>query len=402
MKVTMINAEWLPVPPVLGGAVEETLFETATSIRDPKLTVISPWVAALNGAGGVPDGVFHHVDIDAQAARARAALGRGLLSAFGEPRDAKCFFYLNGVTDLLMDLDPDVIQVHNRPEFVPYLLKQFPKKRMVLYMHNEPDYADARLAGAMEGMDRLVFVSRYLADRFVYHYPRCAPRVTVIHNSVNTDLWRPRLKRGPEAERVRREYGLTPGRTALFVGRTVFLKGIHCLVEAMDLVRRRLPDARLLIVGSPFYRVVTADPFLRKVRARALRMGDSVRFTGYIDHGRMPHVYAAADVTVVPSIWGEPFGKVVIESMATGVPVIGSRRGGIPEIIEDGEDGVLVNDPEDVESLASRIVELLKDSGRRDEMGAAARRKAVERFARPVRLGRVRAFYKDLMKGGAK
>lgn len=392
MKVTMVNPERLPVPPVLGGGVEQVLFETALSIREPELTVVSPWAEALSGSKVSPADIFYHVDVDAQAARVRDVLGSRMPSAFRKSKVARRFYYLNGVTDLLPDLDPDIIEVHNRPEFVPYLLKQFPQKRAILYMHNEPDYSDIRVDKAIRGVDHLVSVSRYLARRFISRYPECASKVTVIHNGVDTDVWHPGLKEDIETENIRRKYGLFPGRTVLFVGRIVPEKGIHCLLEAMDIVRRRLSGAKLMVVGSPFFGAVSSDPFLKRLKRRASQMGDAVVFTGYVD--RTPHFFAAADVTVTPSIFRDPFPKAVLESAATGVPVIGSRRGGIPEIIDDGINGALVDDPGDVRLLARHITDLLEDSGRREKMGAAARQKAVGHFSMPIRLSRLQAFYR--------
>ena len=217
---------------------------------------------------------------------------------------------------------------------------------------------------------------------------------------MDTNTWRPELVEGRETENIRQDYGLIRGRTVLFVGRTVRLKGLHCLVEAMDIVRCRLPGARLVVVGSPFFGAVISDPFLRRLKRRALQMGGAVVFAGYVHRDRTRYFYAAADVTVMPSLYNEAFGKVIAESMAVGVPVIGSRRGAIPEIIDDGLNGMLVEDPEDAESLARHIVALLEDHDRRREMGAAARRKAVARFATPIRLAHVRAFYRLLEEGG--
>ena len=182
----------------------------------------------------------------------------------------------------------------------------------------------------------------------------------------------------------------------LFVGRTVPRKGIHCLLEAMDVVRCSLPDVRLLVVGSPFFGAVLTDPFLRGLKTRASQMGDAVVFTGYVHPSRTPCMFAAADVTVVPSLFPDPFPKVVLESMAAGVPVIGSRRGGIPEMIDHGVNGVLVDNPEDVKSLARHIAALLRDSERCSKMGAGARQKVLRHFTKPIRLRRIRAFYRML------
>ena len=123
MKITMIHSEWFPVPPVLGGPIAQTLFETAVSIHDPAITVISPWSDALEGLEISPTGIFHHVDIEAQSEKVMQTLGNRLPSGLKTGAAARSFHYLNGVTDLLLDLNPDVIQVHNRPEYVPYLVK---------------------------------------------------------------------------------------------------------------------------------------------------------------------------------------------------------------------------------------------------------------------------------------
>ena len=398
MKVTMVHSEWFPVPPVLGGPISQTLFETAVSIRDPVVTVISPWSDALKGLEVSPAGIFYHVDVDAQAEKVKQVLGDRLPPGLRTGVAARRFNYLNGVTDLLLDLNPDVIQVHNRPEHVPYLVKQFPDKQMVLYMHNRLRSSVVNLEETIQELDRLVFVSRHMAQQVISRYPKSESKITVIYNSVDTDLWHPGLKESEETEKIRRDYGLSPGRTVVFVGRTIVQKGISFLLEAMEIVRERLPGVKLLVVGSPVYGARQSDPFTRKLKKRASQMADTVTFTGYIDRDKTPYFYAAADVTVVPSVWDEPFGKVVIESMATGVPVIGSRRGGIPEIIDHRIDGILVNNPENVNSLAKHIVDLLEDPGCLKEMGTKARLKAVEKFATSIRLERVRSFYRFLEK----
>ena len=394
MKVTIIGTERCPVPPVLGGAIEQMLFATATAIRNPELTVISAWSDALEGLK--PSDTFYHVDIGMQAARAKRVLGNRLPPGLREGVPARRFHYLNGATDLLLEIDPDIIEIHNRPEFVPYLARQFPAKRLILYMHSLRPPTHISPDDMVRNIDHLVFVSRYLARQFISCYPESKSKATIIYNSVDTDRWHPGLKNGEETEKICRAHGLFPGRTVLFVGRTVYQKGISCLIEAMDIVRRRLHGAKLVVVGSPFFGAVRSSPFLTKLKKRASQLGDTVTFTGHIDHSRTAHFFAAADVTVAPSVGREAFGNVIIESMATGVPVIGSRCGGIPEIIDDGIDGLLVDDPRNVTSLARHIVALLEDSERRRKIGAAARRKAVDHFSSPIRLRSLRAFYRSL------
>jgi spore coat protein SA len=396
MKIAMINAEWLPVPPVLGGAVEATLYETARAIRQPELEVISPWVEELTDAPPEPPGVFRHVRIRDQEAHVRATLGDRLPPGFRDRNAARRFYYLNGVADLLTDQDPDVIQIHNRAQFAPFLVRQFPGKRIVLYMHNEFPYDDPEFASVVQRIDHFVFVSHYLARRFHANYGHAQNRTTVIHNSVDTTRWHPDLSRHPRTEGLRSELGLSPDRTVLFLGRTVPQKGVHLLIGAMAHVVRELPDARLIIAGSPFYRAASRHPYLSRMRKLAAELNGAVTITGYVEPADTPYLYAAADLVVVPSLWGEPFGKVVIEAMAAGRATLASNRGAIPEIIDHNTDGLLVDNPAATRRLADQIVSLLNDRATRHQFGRAAREKVMAQFDTTHRLNRLRAFYRAL------
>ena len=396
MKVTMINAEWLPIPPVLGGAVEETIFETALAIRDPELTAISPWHDLIHTLPTCPKEIFHHVHISKQEEKIKELLQDQFPPKMQNPKSARYFYYLNGMTDLLLKINPDIIQIHNRAEFIPYLLKEFPQKRLIVYMHNQPRFAGPALSETIEAIEHLICVSHYLAECYHKAYPRCTEKTTVIHNSVDTNAWHPNLKNAEETENIRRTYNLIPNHTLLFVGRIIHEKGIEQLIEAMTIVKRLIPKVKLIIAGSPFYNVVTTNAFSNRLKKKASSLDDTIIFADYVDHEKTPYLYAAADITVFPSLWDEPFGKVITESMASGTPVIGSKRGAIPELIEHNQTGILVDDPQNVNDLASHIVELLQNKEKRTAIGQAARQKAENSFSKSIRLKRLQTFYKTI------
>lgn len=396
MNITMVNAPLLPVPPVLGGPIERTLYETAKAIRRPRLTVISPWAVELDTWKGLDRNIFFHVNVHQEERHVRQVFGGDLPPELQNRRGARHFYYMNGVSDLIEEIDPDVMQVHNATDVMDYLRRQFPNRGKVLYLHNEARYGDPKTAQGVGASDHLVFVSHYLARQFASHFPDCMSRSTVIYNSVDVGAFHPDLKTHRKTEKVRQKYNLKPNRTVLFVGRTVPVKGLHFLLDALFRVRKVMSGVQLLVVGSPLFGAVADSDYLRRVRRRAKALGDAVTFTGFIDPEQLPYFYAAADVSVVPSVWGEPFGKVVVEAMASGVPLIGSRRGAIPELVEDGVMGVLVDDPADVETLAQAIVDLLEDEDLRKEMAVAARDKTEREFATQIRLKRLRAFYREI------
>ena len=97
-------------------------------------------------------------------------------------------------------------------------------------------------------------------------------------------------------------------------------------------------------------------------------------------HAGLIGLYQGADLLAFPSVWHEPFGIPIVEAMACGLPVVATRGGGVPEIIEDGETGILV-ERGDAAALAQGIIRLLGDDALRARMGRAGRRRAVERFS---------------------
>lgn len=157
---------------------------------------------------------------------------------------------------------------------------------------------------------------------------------------------------------IRDRYRLR-GPVLLGVGRFAEKKGFKYLIQAMPLVRRRFPDAELLLVGF--------GPLEGDLRAETAGSGvtGAVHFVGRVTHKDLPDYYAAADVFVLPSVVTrsgdtEGLGVVLLEAMAQGVPVVACDVGGIPDIVKHGETGLLARqrDPED---LASRIVQILDD-----------------------------------------
>lgn len=395
MKIALINSEWLPVPPVMGGAIEQTLYETALAIRDPKTVVISPHADALETIS-YPSDIFFHIPIDTYKNAITKKLGSTLPADLKNPSKAQYFYYLNGVTELLQDLDPDVIQIHNRANFVPYLKKQFPNKKFIVYMHNQARFRGGQLGEAIQDIDHLICVSQSLAKQYTTQFPQYTSKTHVIYNSVDTQIWHPKHKKSKQTQKLRQKYHLHPNNTVLFVGRTIPEKGIDVLIDAIDIVRHQLPNIKLLIAGTPFYRAVTHDPFLSKLKKRAKKLKDHIIFLDYVEHNQTPYLYAAADITVSASLWDEPFGKVIVESMAAGTPVIGSCRGAIPELIDHNINGIVLQNPEDKITVAQAIQNLLLDSNHQKKMGSQARIKAIDKFSKKQRIKQLRHFYQTL------
>lgn len=141
-------------------------------------------------------------------------------------------------------------------------------------------------------------------------------------------------------------------KVVLFVGRLVEIKGVSYLIEAMKDV-----DAKLVIVGD--------GPSRQKLEIQAQTQADKIVFLGSKTHKELKKIYASADIFVMPSVTApdggkEGFGLVALEAMASGLPVVASKSGGITEIVTDGKNGILVEE-KNVKELAEKINLLLNN-----------------------------------------
>ena len=195
-------------------------------------------------------------------------------------------------------------------------------------------------------------------------------KVLVIPNGVNLEEFDPITSE--EIYEIKREYGLERTFNVLFAGRVAPGKGINLLIQAIAKLNNA--DIRLVVAGPDFGAL--AD--LRELSQR-LELTDKVIFTGVLERRKFCATIKTCDVLVLPSYGGESFGIVLTEAMACGKPVIGSRTGGIAELIQEGENGFLF-DIGSVEQLAEKIDLLYRDRNLYRELGEEGRRIVADNY----------------------
>ncbi|HLZ10116.1 MAG TPA: glycosyltransferase [Chloroflexota bacterium] len=217
---------------------------------------------------------------------------------------------------------------------------------------------EARIVAAV---DRVIASSEHERQALVDLYGARRDRVEVIPCGVDLGLFRP-----GDRDLARRRLGLT-GEVILFVGRMDPIKGLDLLLQAVALLKDR-PTMRLVVVGGS-----GAEDEMARDQALVARLGieNQVDFRGSVEQEDLPFYYQAADVCVIPSHY-ESFGLVAIESLACGTPVIGSMVGGLPTVIRDGDNGLLVPWRHPSE-FAERIDTLLSDGPLREALSSRAR-----------------------------
>ncbi len=165
--------------------------------------------------------------------------------------------------------------------------------------------------------------------------------------------------------------------TFLYVGRLTHEKGVHTALEALSNVvhQRGRRGARLVIVGAGDDEYVESLLTL----ARREQIEDHVTFAGAQPKERLPELYARAQAFLFTSIWPEPFGRVLVEAMASGLVVIGTATGGAAEILS-GEENALTFPPGNASSLAQQMVRLMDSPSLRKQLSVAGQHRAVENF----------------------
>jgi glycosyltransferase involved in cell wall biosynthesis len=166
-------------------------------------------------------------------------------------------------------------------------------------------------------------------------------------------------------------------------------KGVDKLIAAMTEVLRSVPSARLLIVGDGSERQRLEQ------QTRDAGISHAVVFAGFRDD--VFDLLKASDVFVLPTLF-DALPTVVIEAMFASLPIIASRVGGLPDMLDDGVEGELVP-PGDVQALATSILKMLKESERREAAGAAALRRAQTCYSLPSQVRKLADLYDDVAAG---
>lgn len=223
----------------------------------------------------------------------------------------------------------------------------------------------------LERANKIIAVSHFTKRELREYYNVPEEKIRVIHNGVDVNKFKP----AQDKRKVKEELGFKADDLAILsVGRLYARKGLFTLIESMPAVVERFKNAKFIISGKG------QSDEMRKLIAHAEKIGvkDSIIFTGYYPDKKLPKLYQAADVFAFSTFYEHhPFA--VLEALSTGLPVVTISVGGIPETIESGKNGFLV-EPFNPKQFADRMLYLLEHPAEASEMGHLARQTILERF----------------------
>jgi glycosyltransferase involved in cell wall biosynthesis len=318
-----------------------------------------------------------------------------MVTAFSlTPRDAKA---LAKLYSLICRERPDIVHTHTtKAGFLGRLAARLAGVSIIIHTyHGHPlhgYYGPVRnwLLRRMERLlgcfaDRLVTVSEQVKSELVAYGVAAAEKISVIPLGLDLD---PFLRSRGQRGKFRREMALAEDiKLVGIVGRIFPIKNHSLFLESAALISAREPGARFVIVGDGVLR-----PDLQR-QARDLGIADRVLFTGW--RRDLPRIYADLDILVVSSD-NEGTPVSAIEAMAAGCPVVATRVGGLPDLIDDRRTGRLVP-PRDANALASAVLDLLLDPGAARELGRNAMEVVRKRFTETRLIGDMDHLYSQLL-----
>ena len=275
-----------------------------------------------------------------------------------------------------------------------------------MHDHSLADFDPAVIGPRLEEAALILGCSRFVADGIRRLYPAVSARCHELYNGVDERFLE--IAADPAASR-----------TVLFVGRLCPEKGVHLLLSAMSAVFGRIagepqsgrasgpvaegvrgPARPRSGFQRPHPLLHQSNRLLRSHYPRRERARRTRFLHGRIANSEICSHYARAGIFVFPSLWHEPFGIPVIEAMAAGLPVVATRGGAFPEVVVDGETGILV-ERGDSEGLAAAIAKLLADPHLRQRMGAAGRKRVRQLFTWDRSVARLEELYDGVLAGTA-
>jgi spore coat protein SA len=356
-------------------AIHKLAVGFASAIRPPQSAMlVSPQRGPLKGDELPSPNIY--LDLDSEANRIRKAIAPAIPWKTEGARDRTAF--LSGLSDVIEQTKPDVVEVHNRWRHLPYISKMHPTVPTIIYAHSPVSHLAIHPREYVPYVTHAFFVSDALRRQFLKHAPGLSGKSSVVLNASSIE------SRAPKA---------SPGRYLLFVGRIVPAKGLHLLLEAMRSVWETFPNTELLVAGH-----ITSDTEYASGMLASCRQLPRVRYIGTPTGTELKHAYKSAYLTIMPSLSFEASGIVAMESMSCSTPVIAFANGGLRETIEHGVDGLLVN-PFTVEEMATAILKLLQSESTVRGMGQRAHQKSKTRFTHDSRSSKIIEHYQHILGG---
>lgn len=369
MKIAILNSGILPVPAVLGGAVEnltDFYLEYNNRVKLHDITIYSVWDPKVMKHPAQSSCVNHYYYIDTTSFKAR--IERKIRKFFHSKKEYYNYFiefYFEKAFSDLKEKRFDYIILENCPGHA-YKLSQRGYRNLILHLNNDLLNSESRYHDIIfNSLSLILTCSDYIKER-VSTIQACN-KIQTLYNAIDTKIFLPQKS----SHVSRKQLGFSKDDFVIvYSGRINQDKGVSELIDAMLRIKET-SNIKLMIIGGSFFgNTNNEDFFIRSLKEKSKTLEERIVFTGFIPYEDVPYYLHLADIAVLPSMWDEPFGLTIAEALAAGLPLITTRSGGIPEICEGV--AIIVDREQIVDNLANAILDLYHHPEKRALMAKAS------------------------------
>lgn len=358
MKICLITPQFFPVPAVRGGAVEQLitmLVEENEIEHKMDITCVSVWDEK---AEAISKKMKHTEFIYIPLREEKNQLDC-------KKNDERFVNYMEAVYEKIKERTFDYIVICGG-NVIGYkeMMKKFPYEKNIVYLHGT-----ALMAQELQEVYKyFIVVSDYVGNIFKRSNLLTPDRIKVLKNGIDYKSFVQTISQ-EEKRALREKYKIQQDDiTIMFCGRTVKEKGIKELLLAFKNMKNR-DNCKVVIVGNSNFANEVQTEYDKQLKEIAKEVNDKVIFTGFIPNKELYKIHQIADIAVVPSMFEEAFCLVVVEAMASGLPVITTDSGAIPEIVDDTCAFMIKRDEELIQNMTEKLELLSQDEELRRKMG---------------------------------
>lgn len=365
MNIAFVCTDKLPVPPVLGGAIQLYIDNILPMIaKEHRVTVFSVL------KGDLPE---------------KETNGNVTFIRLGARTKSE---YVKNIKQVLsINKEPfDLIHVFNRPKWVKQLSQVVPHMKFSLSLHNEmmipKKISPPQAREVIDKVEFITTVSKFIGNEVIKMYPSALGKVHPVYSAANVDLYHPAGSKEALAikKQLLKQYQIEGRKVVLCVSRLSAKKGQQIVLEAMRSVMETHPDTAVVFVGSKWYGSNEIDEFTTKIHEESKTLPGPVVFTGFLGTDDIPDFYNIGDIFICASQWREPLARIHYEGMAAGLPIITTNRGGNAELFQQHVNGIVIDDYDNPAAMAEQITYLLDHPDEATAMGKQARQDAEEHY----------------------
>lgn len=374
-RIAIISPSDLPIPAVKGGAVETGIQQIINQNELQKQVKIDIYSFYDKNAAEKANlyqytkfNYYHAGNIDTIFLNFAKLSNKIMHSLKIKVKIPIRYFYIKFLKKSMKEKKYDAILIKNNVDIV-LPLSRVTDCKIFLQLHNDNLNSSTPYAFKIATACTKIITNSQYIKKCVLSIPNISKEKILINkNCLNEEDFQIASKK--EKNDILKQYNIIPyGKIILFSGRLVPQKGIRELLKALNNIKEK-DEFTLLIAGSKWFGKTTKNAFLKELENLSLELKDRVCFLGYVPHDKMRILNTIADLVIVPSIWEEPAGRVVLEAQAVGTPVIITNSGGLPEYVNHNLSSVIIEKDDNlIKNLSDAILHLLNNEQLLIKMG---------------------------------